>query len=124
MSAPWAITATANAAAASAAQAAPNTPYQNRLRSVQCTLSGTAIGAVKVVVRDGATGVGTIIAQWDLSIPTANGPAAILQLAGLDLRSSAGNALTVESTASGGANTTTDVNGQGDLVPVGWPAYQ
>jgi anti-sigma factor RsiW len=124
MSAPWSITATGAAAQASASQAAPNAPYQNRLRAIQCTLSGTAVGAVKIVVRDGASGAGAIIGQFDLSIPTSNGPAAILALTGLDLRASPGNALTLESTGSGGANTTTDVNGQGDIVPVGWPAYQ
>lgn len=121
MSAPWRITnRPAAAAAASATQAAPNAPYVNRLRAIQASLSGTGIGADQLVVRDGATGVGTIIGQWDLAT-AANGTGEAISLSDLDIRSSPGNALTVEFVNGGGANTQEDVNAQGDLVVPGTP---
>lgn len=115
MSAPWSITNRPAAnTAASATQAAPGSPYQNRLRALQVSLSGTGVGAAELVVRDGATGAGAILLSMDLNI-AANG-FAYAQLTDLDIRASQGNALTVETTGGGGANTQLDVNAQGDLV--------
>jgi hypothetical protein len=89
-----------------------------RLRSLQATLSGGSSGTDQLVVRDGASGAGTIIWSTDLSI-AANGTQ-IIQQPGLDLRASPGNALTVEF-VGGVTNDREDVNAQGDYVPVGYP---
>jgi len=118
MSAPWGITnRPAVNTAATVSQAAPGAPYQNRLRALQASLSGTAAGIAELVVRDGATGVGAILMSLDVACPVDG--VAIVQLSGLDFRSSPGNALTVEFVAAGGANTQQDVNAQGDLIVPG-----
>jgi hypothetical protein len=122
----WSITARASAgSASSASQAAPaaagGVGQISRLRAIQCSLGGSGVGADQLVVRDGDTGTGTIIAQWDLSV-AANG-VGLLQLAGMDLRASPGNALTVEF-VSGVTSNREDVNAQGDFVPQGYPAFQ
>lgn len=92
-----------------------------RLRTISVSLAGSAAGTDQIVVRDGATGTGTILKQWDLSVP-ANG-SSLLFLTGLDIRNTPGNALTVE----GVNGVTTDreaVNAEGDFVPQGYPMYQ
>lgn len=97
-----------------------NTPYSQcyRLRSLQCSLSGTAVGVATLTVRDGATGAGDILLETQLGIP-ANGFASF-NASSLDLRAIKTGILTVEFTAG-----TTDcqqaVNAQGDLVQVGAP---
>jgi hypothetical protein len=73
------------------------------------------------VVRDGASGSGTILAQWDLS-GAANG-SSIIALTGMDLRSTPGNALTVEF-VNGLSGNREDVNAQGDFIPSGYPMFQ
>lgn len=117
----WQLTAQQSAAAATVTQTAVATGGQAiRLRSLTFTLSGTSAGAITCVVRDGATGTGTIIWQGSLNC-AANGSASIA-LQDQDLRATSGS-LTVESTGSGGSNTTTSVNAGGDLVQIGYPAY-
>ena len=117
MSGQWQLTAQASAAQATAAVTSGTVAGQViRLRSVFFSLSGTSAGAVTVVVRDGATGAGTIIWQGSLN-SAANAGDFILQN-GLDVRATSGT-LTVESTASGGANTTTSLNASGDFVQLG-----
>ena len=73
------------------------------------------------MVRDGASGTGTILAQFDLAIP-ANGATSVI-LPNLDIRASLGNAITVEF-ASGVSNDREDVNAQGDFIPQGYPIFQ
>ena len=92
-----------------------------RLRAIQATLAGSAAGTDQLVVRDGASGSGTILAQFDLSVPT-NGFSSI-QLAGLDLRSTPGNGITVEF-AAGVSSDRESVNAQGDIIPSGYPMFQ
>ena len=120
----WSISNRANAgSAASASQAAPASAsavgQQTRLRSLQCRLSGVAAGTDQLVIRDGASGTGTIIWQADLSVG-ANGLSDQLSLTGLDIRASLGNALTVEF-VNGVGSDREDVNAQGDFVPQGYP---
>jgi len=105
--------------AATATQAATGTSgnAQLRCRAIQATLVGTSAATDRLVVRDGASGVGTIIFSADLSV-AANGMAA-LPPTPVDLRASPGNALTVEFV--NGAGTAEDVNAQGDIIPQGWP---
>jgi hypothetical protein len=118
----WQITNRATAgAAASASQAAPTngsaTGMQLRLRSIVASIVGTANMVDRLVVRDGATGVGTIIFSADLGAAGNSGQA--VPLSDLDVRASKGNALTVEFVS--GSGTAENVAAQGDLVPVGYP---
>lgn len=92
-----------------------------RLRAIQCSLGGSAAGTDLLVVRDGATGAGTILLQVDLAVP-ANG-SNIVQLTGLDIRSTPGNGLTVEF-VSGVSSDREAVNAQGDYVPQGYPQFE
>lgn len=109
---------TVGAAAIAAAAASGNTTYQARLRALQATLSGTAAGVGTLVVRDGASGVGTIIFRADLAM-AANARDGLI-LTDMDLRASAGAALTVEFLA-GTASDFQAVNAQGDYVAPGTP---
>lgn len=116
----------AAAAQATANQAAPSTSsgLVNRLRTLTITLSAGANAQtpIEVVVRDGATGAGTVI--WSASLAVAvNSAAPPIALSGLDLRSSQGNAITVEFTGTTAAATQQSVSAGGDTVPVGYPAF-
>lgn len=115
----WQITAQQAAAQATASVTAGTTGGQAiRLRNLSFTLSGTAAGAITCVVRDGATGAGTII--WQGTLNTAANASGQIAIDSMDLRATSGT-LTVESTGSGGANTTTSVNATGDLIQQGKP---
>lgn len=119
----WSITNRSNAGSpATATQAAPvstGAGLQLRLRGLEASVAGVAAGSDQLVVRDGATGVGTVLWSMDLSVG-ANAVSAILSLPDLDIRASVGNALTVEF-VSGIGSDRENVNAQGDLIPVGWP---
>lgn len=126
MADPWQITnRSAAAAAASASQPAPASASATnrlvaRLRAIQASIQSVAAGTDQLVVRDGASGVGTII--WQTDIQVAIGAFAMVELAGLDLRASPGNALTVEF-VTGVASDREAVNAQGDFVPQGYPPF-
>jgi hypothetical protein len=123
MGQPWTITnrsaagAPASASQAAAAQAVP-AGAQVRLRSLQCSIQSVAAGTDQLVVRDGASGVGAIL--WQTDIQVAIGQFAMVQITGLDIRATPGNALTVEFVA-GIASNREAVNAQGDFVPYGYP---
>ena len=118
----WQITNTpsVNTAATANVTAGTTGGVAIRLCALQVSLGGTAVGAAQAVVRDGATGAGTIIWSGQLAC-SANG-SSIIALAGLDLRATSGT-LTIETTGAGGANTNLAVNAQGDIVPVGYPGF-
>ena len=116
----WSLTNRSATAAATATQAAPTNGAtagnpQLRLRSLQASLVGS--GSDRLVVRDGASGSGTIIFSADMA--AAAGTAATLSLSRLDLRATPGNALTIEFVT--GTGSAEDVNAQGDYVPQGSP---
>jgi hypothetical protein len=76
------------------------------------TAAATAPAAinVQVLIRDGATGVGTILASWRLALPATGGGSSMPVDAcpgggGLQIIGTAGNAMTVEFSAAAGANT-------------------
>ncbi len=108
----------AGAVATVAAATGPDTTFQTRLRAIYCTLAGTAAGTGTIVVRDGATGVGTIIFEADLSTPSNNRD--FLSFTEVDLRATAGNVMTIEF-LSGTASDFQAVNAQGDYVAPGTP---
>jgi hypothetical protein len=82
--------------------------------SIQASLTSTALLAgastALVVLRDGATGAGTIIRQWELSLSTTAGITDRVNENGLGIVGSAATAMTLEFTTAGGANTQEIVN--------------
>lgn len=62
-------------------------------------------GTVTVVLRDGATGVGAILWQTTLGITATAGNSDRVAISGLSIAGTAGNAMTLEFTTAGGANT-------------------
>ncbi|MHB2020751.1 MAG: hypothetical protein ACYCW6_27755 [Candidatus Xenobia bacterium] len=106
--------AVSNAAAvntqATISQAAAGAGVRNVCTSITATLSsdGTAPAAaqVDVVLRDGATGVGTILWEGTLSIQAVAGfTAPPLVATNLRIKGSANTAMTLEFTGAGGAHT-------------------
>jgi hypothetical protein len=116
----WQITTRSIAGAAAAVSAAPGPDgvYQTRLRALYCTLAGSAAGGGTVVVRDGPSGVGTILFRSTLNLPGSG--IGVLEKIGIDLRATVGNPLTVEFVA-GTAGDFQSVNAQGDYVRPGTP---
>ena len=117
-------TATAASASIAAPASAKAVGQITRLRSLQATVAcgATAQTPIELVVRDGASGTGTVIASFALAAP-ADGFAS-LQQTPLDLRASLGNALTVEFAAANVAASQSAVSAQGDFVPQGYPMFQ
>jgi len=73
-----------------------------------CLASTTGLAAAAtglLALRDGASGAGTVIAIWQLSIPNVLGQMAQITLTDLDIVGTAGNAMTLEFTAAAGAGT-------------------
>jgi hypothetical protein len=65
-----------------------------------------AAAVVTAVIRDGATGVGTILWSADLGVTATAGLSSTpVQLCGLNINGTANTAMTIEFTAAGGANT-------------------
>lgn len=108
----------ANTAATASVTAGTTGGLVLRLRALQVSISGTGAGAATIVVRDGATGAGTII--WETQINNAANSGTFYGTGVLDLRATSGT-LTIESTGAGGANTNLAVNAQGDYVALGAP---
>jgi|SRR5215472_8316158 len=78
--------------------------------TIHCTFNagGVAPTAIQVsmVLRDGATGVGTVLWSSQMALPAVAGQASpVLEQSGLAIQGTAGNAMTLEFTAAGGANT-------------------
>jgi hypothetical protein len=94
----------------------PNPTYQTRLRSLYLVLSGSSAGSATMVVRDGLTGIGTIIFEADL-YTAANGWN-FLDYNEIDLRASVGNVLTVEF-VTGTPGDVQEINAGGDYVAPG-----
>jgi hypothetical protein len=87
----------------------------------ECIVATFAAGAsaptavtVNVYLRDGASGSGAIRYSAAMSLPAVAGQsAAPLQLCGLNIAGTAGSAMTLEFSGSGGSNTTESVFLQG-----------
>lgn len=89
--------------------------------SIHATLTSNASLAAaiagSIVLRDGATGVGTVLWASALSLPNVAGTAsAPVEISGLAIAGTPGNAMTVEFTAAGGAGTFETVAMTGILV--------
>jgi len=105
----------AAATQATASLPAPAADRFNHVTEISASLAAgvTVATPVQLVLRDGASGVGTIKRQWSLAVP-ANGFASIV-LTGLDIPMTAGNSATLEFTAAGAANTEERVNISGHV---------
>jgi hypothetical protein len=75
--------------------------------SVSVAAGAAAQPAVRAVLRDGATGAGTII--WSKTLACAAGGFATVDLTGLSLVGSLNTAMTLEFAAAGAANSIEDV---------------
>lgn len=71
---------------------------------------------VSVVLRDGATGAGTILWAASLSIPATAGATNGISVGGLWIPGSANTAMTLEFSAAGGANTIESVSMTGTTI--------
>jgi hypothetical protein len=94
---------------------------QHILNTIHCTFNAGAVapGAVQVsmVIRDGASGTGPVIWSSQMALTAVAGQASPpIELGGLAIQGSPGNAMTIEFTAAGGANTFETVSGTG-FVP-------
>lgn len=129
MSNPWTIADfPSTAAQATASQAAPAAAGANgqvtRLRAMQISISAAATAQTPIqwMVRDGDSGGGAILMTGALAAPADS--VAAVNLAGLDLRASPGNALTVEFAGAGVSGSQASVSAQGDFIPQGYPMFQ
>lgn len=75
-----------------------------------------ALGNAHFVLRDGATGAGTILAEFDLVVPAVAGSLAVLALTDLNIEGSLNTALTLETTAAPPAAVTARVTLTGYTV--------
>jgi hypothetical protein len=58
-----------------------------------------AAGVIRLRLRDGASGVGAILQSWTVGIPATAGASMVIELSGLAIRGTAGNAMTLEFSA-------------------------
>lgn len=80
------------------------------VQTIHCTLNAGTVAPtaaqVGVVLRDGATGVGTVLWASQMSLPAVAGQSSPpIEISGLTISGTPGNAMTLEFTAAGGANT-------------------
>ncbi len=90
--------------AATKSQAAGATGVRNVCQWLVCTLANDATGSVQTGLafnlRDGATGAGTILATFTLSLPATAGDCRTLALSGLNIPGTAATAMTLECAAT------------------------
>ncbi len=105
-----ALHAPASATIATASLTAPGSGKVIHVTEISATFAAGATGGtpVQLVLRDGATGVGTIIRQWSLASPV-NGFSSVF-MESIDIPMTQGNAATLEFTAAGAASTEERVN--------------
>lgn len=87
---------------ATCAAAAGGGTVKNVCTAISLILSNDTTGSAAQAtfnLRDGATGAGTILATWTLSVPATAGACQTLVLEGLDIPGTANTAMTLESTA-------------------------
>lgn len=93
-----------------------------RIHTIVCSICGdgtNASGPILFVLRNGASGVGTILWSCLLSSPAIGGTSVVA--AGLDIRAS--SAPTLEMTTAPGGTIKGTVHASGELIPVGIPSY-
>jgi hypothetical protein len=68
---------------------------------------------VTVILRDGATGAGTILWQQGISVPTTAGGSQVINISGLNIIGTAATAMTLEFSGAGGAGSFESVHPHG-----------
>lgn len=113
----WGITNTATAGTPTVSKTAGSGSIRHVATSGSACVAaaGTAQPAVQVVLRDGATGAGTIIQSWALAAPVNS--SACIPLSGLNHTGSATTAMTIEFTGATAAAVIGTVNLQGYDTP-------
>lgn len=95
-------------------RAAAGAGVRNVCTSISARIVGGAVAPAAVVgtlnLRDGATGVGTILQSWSVSLAAAVAAKDEVVLTGLNIQGSLNTAMTLEFAAAGGANTLQSVN--------------
>lgn len=107
----WGITNTSAAAGTATISKAAITGFRHVAMCVSASIGvgAAAQGPVTFVVRDGATGAGTVIWTGTMSAAAA-GTGMIAQQCGLNIVGSVSTAMTIEFTAAGAANTVESVS--------------
>lgn len=105
----WTVTHAPAANTQATASKAAVTAVQHVCTAISARIVGgtTAPAATTATLnlRDGATGAGTILASWTLSLAGAIAAKDEVNLTGLNIVGTAGTAMTLEFAAAGGANT-------------------
>ena len=106
----WSVTATATAGTPSASKAAGAAGVSHVCTTVSVSLAcgTTPQTPVTVNLRDGATGVGTVLMSWTLA--ALAGDAKMLSLTGLNLPGTAATAMTLELAGATATNVVATVN--------------
>lgn len=103
----WATThAPAAATQATATKAAAGAGVKNVCTAITVTLASGAVptvGVVQFVLRDGATGAGTVLWVGKLSLPAVSGDSRVLAVP-VNIEGTANTAMTLETTAAPAAN--------------------
>lgn len=105
--------------AATVTKAAGAAGVKHVLTSITASLASDGTGMtvpaspVNVVVRDGATGAGTIIWEAVIGCPATAGDSRTIALSGLSIVGSAATAMCIEFTAAGGAHSFQTISGTG-----------
>jgi hypothetical protein len=109
----WSISNQGTAAAASATKAAGAAGVAHVVTSISITVTcaGTAQTPVVVNLRDGATGVGTVLRTWALAALV--GTTYNINEPNLNIAGTAATALTIEFAAATAANVVASVNATG-----------
>ena len=104
----------AKATQATKSQAAGAAGVKNYCTWLVITLCQNSTGSVQTLLafnlRDGATGAGTILATFTLSLPATAGESRVLALSGLNIQGSAATAMTLESAGATAAETAASVS--------------
>lgn len=122
ISASWAVNhAPAANTQATASQAAAGASTKNVCTGFMVTASAGAAAPTAIqlnfVIRDGATGAGTVLWAGVLGVPATAGASTGVAISGLWLVGTANTAMTIEFSAAGGANTIEAVSMQGTTQP-------
>lgn len=82
---------------------------QHVCRAITASFSATGVAPtaiqVEVVLRDGASGAGTVLWSCGMSLPATAGASTVVALTDLEIAGTTGTAMTLEFSAAGGANT-------------------
>jgi hypothetical protein len=120
----WTVVSTPGVNAQATATRAASAGVMHQAKSITVTLAaGTvapAAAQLRAVLRDGATGVGAILWAGELALQAVAGASPTpLDLQNLNIQGTPGNAMTLEFTAAGGANTFEGVTLEGNSRVVG-----